>query len=367
MTNFKPKKAFEHIDKLSYEIGPRLSGSERSEQTKKYIESEFEDYELSVEKRNFEFLDKLKESKLSNSIIILTLVISVALNIYFHPVYGIIAAFLGILSSEYLPEKILSKETESNILGKYTPENPDKKVLIGAHYDTAYCLKNWKISIIYKILKPVLLSAFSILLITTIFTELWLGSWIILAIPFMINFTVPFWGFNGLVSPGAEDNSSGLSVLLESARVVGEEEPEDLEVQFIALGAEEQGLVGSKNIAEDLTDVDQFLNLDSLGSGDELCIVKGNGVLGKKETSEELRKDIREIEDLKEFWAAFAKHDHLPFLKQGVKSTTLTSENESQKNKLDHYIEKYFDISDVNTNRLPQIHTMDDVPEKIRL
>lgn len=54
-------------------------------------------------------------------------------------------------------------------------------------------------------------------------------------------------------APGANDNGSGTAALLELARVM-QDIPVDKEVRFVALGAEEIGLVGAYRYAETLTE-----------------------------------------------------------------------------------------------------------------
>jgi aminopeptidase YwaD len=73
--------------------------------------------------------------------------------------------------------------------------------------------------------------------------------------------------------PGANDNASGSATLLEIARVLdlrGQEEG----VCFVAFGAEETGLFGSRHFVATLTSQDQpspqaMVDLDMVGVGDE--------------------------------------------------------------------------------------------------
>lgn len=72
--------------------------------------------------------------------------------------------------------------------------------------------------------------------------------------------------------PGANDNASGVAVLLESARLLSTREL-SATVTFIALGAEERGLVGSSYYAIRLSSADRgaalgMLNVDCAGVGD---------------------------------------------------------------------------------------------------
>lgn len=54
-------------------------------------------------------------------------------------------------------------------------------------------------------------------------------------------------------SPGANDNGSGTSVMLEMARVL-KSVPSDKEIRFIAFGAEELGLLGSSHYVDHLSE-----------------------------------------------------------------------------------------------------------------
>ena len=76
--------------------------------------------------------------------------------------------------------------------------------------------------------------------------------------------------------PGANDNGSGTAAMLELARVVAQTRPA-VDVTFIAFGAEELGLVGSRNYVRSLPEADRtaialMINLDMVGVGDQLLI-----------------------------------------------------------------------------------------------
>ncbi len=71
-------------------------------------------------------------------------------------------------------------------------------------------------------------------------------------------------------SPGANDNGSGTSVMLEMARVL-KSVPSDKEIRFIACGAEELGLLGSSHYVDHLSEKELKrsevnFNLDMVGT-----------------------------------------------------------------------------------------------------
>jgi len=79
---------------------------------------------------------------------------------------------------------------------------------------------------------------------------------------------------------GANDNASGIAMLLSMAKYYSENQPE-YDMAFIAFGAEELGLIGSKYFIEnplfDLSSVKFFFNFDISGTGDEgIQVVNGS-------------------------------------------------------------------------------------------
>lgn len=123
--------------------------------------------------------------------------------------------------------------------------------------------------------------------------------------------------------PGANDNASGVSMLLELAHYFASHPPK-YSIAFIAFGAEEAGLIGSKYYAEHplfpLRQIRFLLNLDLLGTGNEGIMVE-NGV--------ELTKEFELISTVNaraKYFPALSKRanapnsDHFFFVVKGVKS-----------------------------------------------
>lgn len=85
--------------------------------------------------------------------------------------------------------------------------------------------------------------------------------------------------------PGANDNGSGVSMLLELARYY-QQNPQDYSVVFIFFGAEEAGLIGSKYFTENplvpLLKIRFMINMDLMGTGEEGMMVV-NGTVFPKE------------------------------------------------------------------------------------
>lgn len=365
MASFEPRRCFEHIDKLSYEIGPRLAGTERSNRASQYIKEQFEEYDLKTRFQNFEFVDRARIRKITAVILAGVFVVA--------PFLGAKIAIALILSgyaTHFAAPHLMPKQRDRNVVGTLKPKGEvERRVVVGAHYDTARCVRGWKWVVFYQITLPAVLAALLALSVLRFFmgSSVWWISWSALAPLYLLTCLTPLWVHENLVSPGADDNASGVSVLLELARTATESPPENTEIQFVALGGEEQNLAGGREFARRTSAPDFLLNLDSLGGGDRLALIQGNGILRKIRSSPELNERIRERSEVDMVWSPLSDHDHIPFIKRGIKATTLSSYESKRKNRLDNLLEKFLSLPNVRTKRHSQLHTIDDVPEGIRL
>lgn len=125
--------------------------------------------------------------------------------------------------------------------------------------------------------------------------------------------------------PGANDNASGVSMLLNLANHYSKPENKPpVSIAFIAFGAEEAGLLGSAYYTEHsffpLSNIKFLLNLDLLGTGEEgITVVNGAELkkefeaLGKINSEKNLLKEIRPR-------GKAANSDHYHFTEKGVKA-----------------------------------------------
>ncbi|MGE5542920.1 MAG: M20/M25/M40 family metallo-hydrolase [Bacillota bacterium] len=95
--------------------------------------------------------------------------------------------------------------------------------------------------------------------------------------------------------PGANDNASGVAVILEAARVLKDYDLAS-EVRFLAFGAEELSLLGSKHYAstltaEDVSNIIGMFNLDMVGIGDE-CTSGNIGIYEEDDPYAEILVDL---------------------------------------------------------------------------
>lgn len=125
--------------------------------------------------------------------------------------------------------------------------------------------------------------------------------------------------------PGANDNGSGTSMLLDLARhySLPGNQP-DFSIAFMAFSGEEAGLYGSRFYADHplfpLEDIKLLVNLDMVGTGSEGITVVNSSIykdlLGQMRKINEENKYLKQIKERGES----CNSDHCPFYKKGVKS-----------------------------------------------
>jgi hypothetical protein len=136
-------------------------------------------------------------------------------------------------------------------------------------------------------------------------------------------------------APGANDNASGVSCVLESARILSKTKP-DTTIKFIAFAGEELGLVGSKHYVNSTKEsIAGVLNMDTIGYEKDAMDIsidtdKNSKWLLKAITDAKKDYDIDiGIDDtpLKDFEA-----DHLPFRDNDISAVWI---NETGKDDMD--------------------------------
>jgi Zn-dependent M28 family amino/carboxypeptidase len=130
---------------------------------------------------------------------------------------------------------------------------------------------------------------------------------------------------------GAVDNGSGIAALLELARLFGSAPKPERSVLFLAVTAEEKGLLGSEYYASKplypLETTVADINMDSLGTRGA---TRDFGTLGANTLVDEFvaaaRKQQRELApDSRPEAGSFYRSDHFPFSKAGVPAVSFSS------------------------------------------
>lgn len=135
-------------------------------------------------------------------------------------------------------------------------------------------------------------------------------------------------------SPGANDNASGVGVLLAVAEHFAKHPPRGTQLEFCLTGAEETGMHGAAARAAQLArGAPQvlLLNLDMVGAGDMLRFVTRDGVLWQRATSVRLNKAIRMAQSASNgIWYTLRSADYLPFLQRGIAASGLQTSGSAQ-------------------------------------
>jgi hypothetical protein len=123
--------------------------------------------------------------------------------------------------------------------------------------------------------------------------------------------------------PGANDNASGVSVLLNLARYY-KKNPSKYSIAFIFFSGEEAGLLGSKYYSEHpifpLSKIKFLTNLDLLGTGDDgIMVVNATVFKDQFQKLNQINLDKNYIKQIKQRGKA-ANSDHYWFTEKGVPS-----------------------------------------------
>ncbi len=160
---------------------------------------------------------------------------------------------------------------------------------------------------------------------------------------------------NGFINNGADDDASGVAVILELARVfnLNHFQP-DRSVVFAAWAGEEMGLVGSRYYTEHprfpLEKTAVYMNMDMVGCGDEDLFVGGMWEFSdlydliKENMSEYLKEKLH-------YRLNYRGSDHSSFIRKGVTSISLRSGNP---------------LTQELDNEHPEYHYPGDTPEIIQ-
>jgi hypothetical protein len=152
------------------------------------------------------------------------------------------------------------------------------------------------------------------------------------------------------ISPGANDNASGTSLLLSLAETLVYNK-DKINVKFASFGLEELGLIGSDKYATNLSKdeikkIKAAINLDCVGIGSDLAIITQDAYEYTTPWVNKVIEETAEAHDIKykEATALFGASDHDSLLKVGVPATFLCR---------------------MENGRIPYIHTPKDTPDKI--
>ncbi len=336
-SSVEAEQAWEVINHLTHEIGPRPAGSPAVQKTLLYLQEKLLALGYDCENQDFFFADYPKFSPYY-SIAALFFVIS-ALGLLYLPLIVLplpfVVAGLPELWQAVQRQRRTDKKTQ-NLFAK-----PDKfsleelDLILSAHVDTAR--QNPVSSKIGRNLQ------------SNLFGIMQRFAWMVLffALFFWVGFSVPFevktavamlMGFFaiGLVGldlweqfahqnrfvPGAVDNASGVSVLMVLADYLKNNPEEKPKVGFLFTDAEETGMYGAEAFSKKMQQAGlktPVIVLDQVGAGEMIRVVRGVGRF-KLYKSDESLADLfyRIAPDARDLFYIYRNGDFSTFLRAGI-------------------------------------------------
>lgn len=300
----------EHLKVLSVDIGHRGPTTENEKKASEYIASIFSRNNITTKVEEFLTVPTFTWTYF---IIYFLFVVSFVL-FFINSIVSLLISLSALLF--FITEihgietisKILPKRKSQNVIGEIKSNIPNaKEVILVAHYDTSRAGSAFSPKMVKHFKKIFLVGFFSqIAVVVLYFANLFLpfekSIFVILFLPFIIFFiiTIVFLlereFFYPLVA-GANDNGSGTVVLLSLAEYFSKNRPENLNITFLATGAEEVGCVGMVDYLKKYKDKVKksfIINFDNLGSGN-LKYTIGEGMINVFYTSRDFTSIIKKV------------------------------------------------------------------------
>ncbi len=287
----------DYVRILSEEIGPRGPTTAKEAEAGRYVMSRLKEQGLKVLMQEFR-----APSSFSWAFLVYYLGALIGAVLYgFNPLVTVILG--GLMAAGYFLEgntypvlaPLMPGGKSANIVGKYAPwRDARRRVVVMAHYDSSRAALNFSPKLVKGFRQSYLITSAAILLaplagLGGFFASPGQAVWqllyaveILLALVLLFPvITLVHREIFGKFTPGANDNASGVSVMLGVGDLLAQGELAATEVWLVATGAEESGTNGAINFikehGEQLRD-SLFINLDNLGSGN-LKFITREGML----------------------------------------------------------------------------------------
>lgn len=295
-------QAYRHVHHLAETIGPRGSCTEAEKKAADYIKTELGRLKLDLKEEQFKAVTSFSwVFGLIDLLFILAALIFPA-----RPNGGMFLALFAfiafILESSTFPflSRLIPKKNSQNVVARIPARSkPIRQVIITAHYDSSRSALNFAPKLVKDFRRSYLLMVgamgmevvlYALAVLTPISPLL---LWI-LSLPCALYILVTFLTLlhrelAGEYTPGANDNASGVAVLLEVAKILTRFPLITTEVTLVATGAEESGTNGALAYLRRHRPAKNtyVINLDNLGIG-QLTAVTAEGILGTKAAAPEL-------------------------------------------------------------------------------
>ncbi len=356
------RRAYRHIKYFCEEIGPRPAGSDKLTAAQQYCRDLLEGWGYTVANQSFVFSRRPWMGFLCSAAGLL-----LALGSWgFSRIPGLIIwlPLIGAVLPEinrWLMTRGACRERGSNLIASAESDISEQTLVLCAHLDSAPALpyrsplliwlqrrwltvyQRWAVGLGF-------LSLFSLL-------DFLLLPWMRLIIAGLGSFTGGWLIFSGTWqvvrhgqrwSPGANDNASGVGLLLALAEHFQEQPGNNFRLLFVFFDAEEPGLDGARAQSQTLTpDAHWVINLDMVGAGDQLRYVKQDGMIFPLKTDDHLNQLIASAcPQAKPLVNTRRSGDYLPFLRQGIPTASLEVTGSAAARRAKHTIKDTLDLID---------------------
>lgn len=323
-------KAYEYLADLQNSVGARLHGSQGEVKAITWLQHQCRAIGLDPVTESFVYQPAMWSTRLRSIGLAYSMVALTLLSRVFDPwliLLGVLLAFVVFGPLWRRLERGRAKGEGQNVLagvsrpwGEIVKRPAPSVVFLCAHYDTAPSAPPWRrqlgdlndaaagvaflgvIGLVAYCLVSGTLSVFQATeTMASGFRTFWqaIGSWLVLAAGLPGTAIVTLTALthyktgDSPKNPGADDNGSGVAVILELAGTLKHSQARDMDVVVAFWGAEEAGLWGSDDFVErHRSQYDPqstvIINIDTVGRGSCLMAVSGEGVLRRRAVDEAL-------------------------------------------------------------------------------
>lgn len=341
------KRLIHIVKELSETIGPRRPASQQEKTAAAFIKRELKKWSDTVHTLPFPSL-----SSFSWSTLIIYLLSSLGGLVSFYSIpagilLGLVSlgAFILEINTYSVITPVLARGESQNVIGIIKPQKKiKKKVLIVAHYDSSRAsilfhpqlVKGFRSSFLMMLVAIILIPLLSFILL---FSPNSLLQNLILLPSIYLLFSVLILIHREIFcqdTPGANDNASGVAVLLEVGERIAREGTEETQVYLVATGSEEAGTIGMIHLLNKWKNElagSFIINLDNLGTG-QLKYTTAEGMLKCYPSDTHLIALIKEGIDalgvnILPGKNTFMTTDAVPAMARGFRAISIRAEDEN--------------------------------------
>lgn len=383
----------------------RYAGTEGEKEAYEQISREFEQLGCHVEKDETEYIKSERYTRGISLSVFWILVLFIGVSWFLHPLIVALLIVVFFAFTEKILPKItlrLARTKSINVVATMNPEKEYRLILCG-HYDSSRVLAKFAqkhMKTFMNVIPIITLSYYIfvvVLFVKGIYTFVIDGfalTTLIELTPRMVGLWTVFWSvyftvflaaiitmtvlmtmfFTEEFSYGADDNASGIAVMMETAKRFSGKNL-SLRLDFACFAAEERGLFGSRKwVNKHINEMDRdrtfVLNIDCVGRGERFFITKGLGSFFKKRSDPFLCGIATDVFDelklpFEEEWAG--NSDHAEFIRKNFRTCAILRCNVEKANFATLILRKMFRIP-IKNKVIPYmdwIHTEKDTIENI--